>query len=121
MINGDPKDFIEVVYSGQDIPFLFRGQKFWYQGYVKNDKWHMEIMECFPPCNYRWECDVITCDEGVDAFLKAPMFDGKTFWEVEHEIEWLDEQLLIALAQQLTIQASIHKNMCSIFDAATMF
>ena len=90
MINGDPNDFIEVVYSGQDIPFLFRGQKFWYQGYVKNDKWHMEIMECFPPCNYRWECDVITCDEGVDAFLKAPIFDGKTFWEVEHEIEWLD-------------------------------
>lgn len=27
MINGNPIDFIEKVYSGQDIPFLFRGKK----------------------------------------------------------------------------------------------
>ncbi|WP_029067229.1 hypothetical protein [Lachnobacterium bovis] len=25
-----------------------------------------------------------------DAFLKEPIFDGKTFWECEKEIEWVD-------------------------------
>ena len=91
MINGDPKDFIEVVYSGQDIPFLFRGQKFWFQGYNQNGGCHMEVMECFPPYNLRWEHNDVTYQVCGDAFQKAPMFDGKTFWEVEHEIEWLDE------------------------------
>lgn len=91
MINGDPRDFIEVVYSGQDIPFLFRGQKFWFQGYNQNGGCHMEVMECFPPYNLRWEHDDVNYTVCGNAFQKAPMFDGKTFWEVEHEIEWLDE------------------------------
>ncbi len=25
------------------------------------------------------------------SFLEAPIFDGKTFWQVENEIAWLDE------------------------------
>ena len=25
-----------------------------------------------------------------DAFQKAPIFDGRTFWEIEKEIEWVD-------------------------------
>jgi len=28
--------------------------------------------------------------ESFEAFLKEPLFDGKTFWEVEKEIEWVD-------------------------------
>ena len=27
----------------------------------------------------------------VDKFLQAPLFDGKTFWEIEQEIEWEDD------------------------------
>ena len=34
-------------------------------------------------------------DEDLDAikrrFLTAPVFDGKSFWEIETEIAWLDE------------------------------
>lgn len=26
----------------------------------------------------------------VEEFLKDPIFNGKTFWEVESEIEWID-------------------------------
>ena len=91
MINGKPSDFIETVYSGQDIPFLFRGKKFWFQGYDKDGKCHMEVMECFPPYNYRWECNDVNYQNCGDAFQKAPIFDGRTFWAVEQEIEWLDE------------------------------
>ena len=32
--------------------------------------------------------DRLNCRE---AFLKEPLYEGKTFWEVEPEIEWLDE------------------------------
>lgn len=27
----------------------------------------------------------------LDAFLKEPLFDGKTFWECEKEMECVDE------------------------------
>ena len=34
-------------------------------------------------------------DKNLDAikqsFLKAPIFDNKTFWQVENKIAWLDE------------------------------
>ena len=74
MINGDPKDFIEVVYSGQDIPFLFRGQKFWFNGYNQNGGCHMEVMECFPPYNRCWEHEGVDYRVCGDAFQQAPMF-----------------------------------------------
>ena len=30
-------------------------------------------------------------EECHEAFLAAPMFGGKTFWEAEQDIEWVDE------------------------------
>ncbi len=51
----------------------------------------MEVMECFAPYNYLWEYDDSDYQKCGDAFQKAHIFDGKTFWEVEQEIEWLDE------------------------------
>ena len=91
MINGDPHDFINTIYSGQDVPYSYRGKKYWFQGYDKDGGCHMEIMECFAPYNYLWEYDGPDYQECGDAFQEAPIFDGKTFWDVEHEIEWLDE------------------------------
>ena len=87
MINGDPHDFVETVYSGQDIPYIFRGKKYWFQGYSTDDGFHMEVMECFPPYDYIWEYDA-ECQECGDVFQTAPIFDGKMFWDAEQEIEW---------------------------------
>ena len=91
MINGNPHDFIDTVYSGQDIPFLFHNKKYWFQGYNKDGGCHMEVMSCFPPYDYIWEHDSIDYQSCGDAFQKATIFDGKTFWEAEQDIEWLDE------------------------------
>ena len=30
-------------------------------------------------------------EENVEHFFAEPIFDGKTFWEVEQEIEWVDD------------------------------
>lgn len=38
-----------------------------------------------------WECNAATMEECLIAFLDARIFDGKTFWEVESEIEWVDD------------------------------
>lgn len=42
-----------------------------------------------------WErvCDIESTDIDVikKMFLEAPIFDGKSFWQVEKQIAWLDE------------------------------
>ncbi len=46
----------------------------------------------FPPSEEDiWECNAATMEECLNAFLDARIFDGKTFWEVESEIEWVDD------------------------------
>ena len=98
MINGDPHEFVDHLYSGQDTVFVFHGVKYWFQGYTveetKTD--HMEIFQYQPSPEptgdyYLWTCDADSMEKCLDAFLDAPIFDGKCFWDVESEIEWVDD------------------------------
>lgn len=92
MINGNPGEFVDRVYSCQDTIFIFEGIKYWFQGYTLPDgSVHMEIFQYQPPSEKcLWEYNGKTIDECQKAFLEAPVFDGKTFWESEQEIEWVD-------------------------------
>lgn len=91
MINGNPNRCLEVVASGQDITYKFRGIIYWYQGYNKGDKFRMEIFKHIPSSpGCVWECERNTYLDCYNEFIKAPIFDGKTFWEAEQEIEWGD-------------------------------
>lgn len=96
MINGNPGDFLDHVYSGQDTIFAYNSIKYWCQGYADDSggAWRIEIFQYQPPANddsWFWECSAATVDLCYEAFLNAKIFNGKTFWEAESEIEWLDE------------------------------
>lgn len=90
MINGDPYEFLEHIYSGQDTPYIYHENKYWLQGYTVENGFHMEIFHCSPPYDYVWEYTGKDPVECMDAFQSARIFNGKTFWEVEKEIEWVD-------------------------------
>ena len=93
MINGNPHEFLDHVYSGQDTVYLYHGIKYWCQGYVRPGThiWHMEVFQYQPPSDDNiWEYDSIMMTECMEAFIEAPIFDGKCFWEAESEIEWVD-------------------------------
>lgn len=92
MIGGDPHVFLET-FICQEIDFRFRGKHYFCQGYCyhKTGLSHMEVMMRFPPYECVWEHDDPSAMKCLEEFLKAPIFDGKTFWEVEEEIEWFDE------------------------------
>ena len=91
MINGNPNRFLEVVASGQDITYKYKGNIYWFQGYNKGDKFRMEIFKHIPAEeDFIWECEEETYLECLNRFTNEPIFDGKTFWEVEQEIEWGD-------------------------------
>ena len=93
MINGDVGDFVDRIYSCQDTVFIYNGVKYWFQGYMPNsDTVHLEVVQVDPERDgYVWEYNGNSISEGQESFQKAPIFDGKTFWEVEKDIEWTDE------------------------------
>ena len=91
MINGDPNDFLDTVYSGQEIFFIYRGNHYMYQGYTQQEGLlTMELIPITEDDKPVWKCTV-AFDECLDVFQKAPIFDGKTFWDAEKDIEWTDE------------------------------
>ena len=57
MINGNAGEFVDRIYSCQDTVFVFRGIKYWFQGYVRDDGLvQMEIFQYQPPSeNCIWE------------------------------------------------------------------
>lgn len=92
MNGGSVTDFVDRIYSCQDTVFVYHGIKYWFQGYtLSKDNVHMEVFQYEPPSEeYLWEYNGKSIDECQKAFLSAPMFDGKTFWEAEKDITWVD-------------------------------
>ena len=92
MINGKAGEFVDRIYTCQDTVFIYNGIKYWFQGYMPDaNSVHMEIFQTDPDADgYVWVYDGRSISEGQLAFQKAPIFNGKTFWDVESEIEWVD-------------------------------
>lgn len=91
MINGDPYEFLEMVSNAQEILYLYKGVRYFYQGYTKNDGFHMEVFK-YDAVNEGFVLNETTdYYHMIEIFENAPIFEGKTFWEVEKEIEWLDD------------------------------
>ncbi len=91
MLNGNVNEFIEGLYRGYEMTFIFRGQKYFIQGYLDNNARTLFLVRIEPPVdNYIWKQAGDRHNYPVEAFLQAPIFGGKTFFEVEQEIEWVD-------------------------------
>lgn len=92
MINGNAGEFVDRIYSCQDTVFIYRGVKYWFQGYAKdNGTIQMEVFQYQPSAeDCLWEYTGETIEDCQQAFLSAPIFSGKTFWDEECNIEWVD-------------------------------
>ena len=91
MINGDAKEFIDGLYYGDERFFIYDGNKYFVQGYCEAETFTLELYIIENPKNdFEWHaCSQDRCYL-VNAFEKAKIFNGKSFWEVEKEIEWVD-------------------------------
>lgn len=91
MINGNVREFVDGLYYGDERCFLYNGKKYFIQGYYENEKPMLEI-HIFEPADNNFEWRVFSEDNNypVDKFETAKIFDGKTFWEAEKEMEWVD-------------------------------
>lgn len=92
MIDGDPHEFLKSIAFGQDTVYVYHGIKYWFQGYITSEgKWHMETYQYEPyDDDWFWSYDCDPGEDDVKVFVEAPIFEGKTFWEVEQDIQWVD-------------------------------
>ncbi len=92
MTDGDIDDFIDALSLGDDLTFLYNGQKFFLRGYNQNGRATLYLDRLDPPAD-----DYILVLAGrerqypVQQFMDARIWDGKTFMEVQDEIQWVDD------------------------------
>lgn len=91
MINGDVNEFVEYASWGAELIFLYKGQKLFLQGYMWEGKYTLWLERWEPPCDYGiWEAAGDDKHYPLEEFLQAKLWDGRTFWEAEAEMEWTD-------------------------------
>lgn len=91
MINGNIDEFMDKLWSGEELIYTYNGKKYFSQGYITDDgKYRFELQRWEPDADILWKTEGLSNQDSLEAFLKEPLFDGKTFWEVEKEIEWVD-------------------------------
>ncbi len=94
MINGKLTEFIEQLYCGQELVFMYHNRKFFVQGWTELDNKTStmvieEIKEC-PFNGYFWEHESSKMSECAEAFLNSPIWEGKNFLQIENEVTWTD-------------------------------
>lgn len=58
---------------------------------IDDGTYFFEFQQWKPTASVLWSVKGLDRPVSLDAFLKEPIFDGKTFWECEKEIEWDEE------------------------------
>ncbi len=92
MINGDIHEFMDKLWGGEELIFICQGKKLFSQGYVNdNGEYVFELQEWSPHPSTLWRIVGKSNQDSLNAFLNEPLFDGKKFWDVEKDIEWVDE------------------------------
>ena len=110
MLNGNLENFLDTGWFSEAVLFL-NGRAYWHEAQYDPktgqsrffvDSWRAvneDDKYCHPILNQDGTLDWSRVYEDFDAdydlikkrFLQAKIFDGKTFWEVESEIAWLDD------------------------------
>lgn len=91
MINGDVNEFIDGLYYGDERFFLYNGRKYFIQGYYINGKPMLELYVLESSENdFSWQRISTDNNYPVADFESEKLFDGKSFWEIENDLEWVD-------------------------------
>ena len=93
MKDGDVNDFIDHS-TYEEVAVMYEGNKYFFRGLI----WDSSIAKFVYEIEY-WG-DKITetvyrataesADECMKQFLSAPIIDGKSFWELEKDMEWIE-------------------------------
>ena len=92
MINGDYNEFIDNLHHGSEMWFVYDEILYFVQGFPKNGKYNLYLdLPCIEGKGPEWTFE--EDEKGrypVEKFLSSPVFNGKTFREIEADAEWVD-------------------------------
>lgn len=94
MINGNITDFLEHLYLGEEIVFEYGNKKYFIQGWQAEDgsgaTMSLDLVDGQVFNQYMWEAKLSTMKACADSFLAAPLWDGKTFLQIQGNVIWAD-------------------------------
>ena len=93
MKNGNITEFMDKLYSGEELNFIYDGKEYFLQGWTEEDgrsKMTLDVIEHKPFECYVWESEQNNIRNCADDFIKASIWEGKTFLQIEEEVFWLD-------------------------------
>ena len=121
MINGELEQFLD---SGWyfEATLYYKGFVYWHAGYINSDtkiyshfvdRWRASLVkEDYNLCiiydidGYLVDYERIFEISGNDfdlikrQFLQAPIYDGKSFWEVEKDLVWVEDLISTTIADR---------------------
>ncbi len=92
MKNGKINEFIDILYYGGEILFEYNDTDYFIQGWNKNGISTMVLDRLSKPYqdSYIWEFSDKSMRTCAEEFLRAPIWNGKTFLDIECDITWKD-------------------------------
>lgn len=96
MKDGNVNEFIDKLYY-EDHYVLYNGSKYFFNGcrlkFDSNGKVVRVIPEIYDISNDKtlFSVQEAFAAECIEAFENSPIWDGKTFWAIEDQMQWVDE------------------------------
>lgn len=94
MKNGKISEFIDQLYYGQELVFLYNEKKYFIQGWWSEDKntttLVLEDVSDGASEGYLWKYSADSMRKCAEAFLSAPIWNGKDFLQIEANVTWSD-------------------------------
>ncbi len=89
MRNGDVREFVDHIYYGDELWFIYERKKYFLEGWTNDGRLDLYLYEMIPNGKtYIWNGNKTKYP--VEAFLSAKIWNGKSFWDIEQDIEWVD-------------------------------
>lgn len=91
MIDGNVHEFLDLLSRGFEVIFVYDNKKYCAQGWLEEGIYELNVAQWEPWVDhYIW---IKRSAEGYDmnAFKNDKIFDGKSFWEIQEDIQWVDE------------------------------
>ena len=94
MKNGNITDFLDHLYLGEEIVFEYEDKKYFIQGWWAEDKsgatMVLDFVENLEFQQYFWKNNSSTMKACAEKFLATPLWDGKTFLQLQEKVIWSD-------------------------------
>jgi hypothetical protein len=83
-------EFIDSLYSNPEMEIEYHSKKYLISGYRSNDgKYILQVDSIEESSVQLFYCENEKIETCIEEFEKAKMFDGKTIYEAEHEVNVL--------------------------------